>query len=67
MDHFSKDIKRLIEAEIVKRYYFQKGAIVQQLKDDSDLKEALKVLADKTAYEAVLAPVAATNSLTSSK
>lgn len=67
LDHFSKDIKRLIEAEIVKRYYFQKGAIVQQLKDDPDLKEALKVLADKTAYEAVLAPVAATNSLTSSK
>lgn len=66
LDHFSKDIKRLIEDEIVKRYYFQKGAILQQLKDDNDLKEALKILADRIAYEKVLAPVTASR-LTSSK
>lgn len=66
LDHFSKDIKRLIEDEIVKRYYFQKGAILQQLKDDNDLKEALKILADQIAYKKVLAPVTP-NQLTSSK
>ncbi len=66
LDHFSKDIKRLIEDEIIKRNYFQKGAIIQQLKDDSDLKEAIRILADQTAYKKVLAPVV-TNQLTSSK
>ncbi len=66
LDHFSKNIKRLIEDEIVKRYYFQKGAVVQQLKDDPDLEEALKVLADQTAYEKVLTPAVA-NPLTLSK
>ncbi len=66
LDHFSKDIKRLIEDEIIKRNYFQKGAIIQQLKDDSDLKEAIRILADQTAYKKVLAPVI-TNQLTLSK
>ncbi len=66
LDHFSKDIKRLIEDEIIKRNYFQKGAIIQQLKDDSDLKEAIRILANQTAYKKVLAPVI-TNQLTSSK
>lgn len=66
LDHFSKDIKRLIEDEIIKRYYFQKGAVIQQLKDDSDLKEALRILADQTAYKKILT-AAVTNQLTSSK
>lgn len=59
LNHFAKDIKRLIENEIVKRYYFQKGTVLQQLKDDDDLKEALRILADQAAYEKMLAPVAA--------
>ena len=44
LDHFSKDIKSMIAVEIIKRYYFQRGSIIQQLKDDDDLKEAVKIL-----------------------
>lgn len=34
----------MIAVEIIKRYYFQRGSIIQQLKDDDNLKEAVKIL-----------------------
>ena len=59
LDYFSSDIKNMIASEIIKRYYYQRGGIIQQLKDDTDLKEALKVLGDPVKYKEMLsAPVA---------
>lgn len=61
LDHFSKDIKSMIAVEIIKRYYFQRGSIIQQLKDDDDLKEAVKILTEPAKYKEMLsAPVAQT-------
>ena len=54
LDHFAKDIKPLIAEEIVKRYYFEKGAVQETLKDDSDLKKALEVLQNPEEYKMVL-------------
>ena len=54
LDHFSVDIKKMLAVEIIKRYYYQQGAIIQQLKDDSDLKEAMKILNDSVAYKTML-------------
>lgn len=54
LDYFAKDIKSMISYEIVKRYYYQKGGIIEQLKDDDDLKEALKVLNDPEEYKSIL-------------
>lgn len=51
---FAKDIKRMIAVEIVKRYHYQKGGIIEQLKDDDDLKEAVRILTDKDAYHQIL-------------
>lgn len=34
----------MIAVEIIKRYYYQRGSIIQQLKDDKDLKEAVGIL-----------------------
>ena len=59
LDHFSKEIKSLLAIEIIKRYYYQRGSIIQQLKDDPDLEEAMKVLGDPAAYRKMLAPAAA--------
>lgn len=56
LDHFSKEIKSLISEEIVKRYYYQKGALIEQLKDDPDLKEAKSVLCDKERYAKMMKP-----------
>lgn len=59
LDHFSKEIKAMIAVEIIKRYYYQRGSIIQQLKDDDDLKEAVKILGDSPKYKEMLsAPVA---------
>lgn len=54
LDHFSKDIKNMIAIEIIKRYYYQRGSIIQQLKDDNDLNEAIKVLGDSERYKKML-------------
>ena len=59
LDYFANEIKEMIAIEIVKRYYYQRGSIIQQLKNDSDLKEAVKILTDAEAYKKTLsAPVA---------
>lgn len=55
LEYFKDDIKEMIEIEIVKRHYYQKGSIIVQLKDDSDLKEALRVLSNPEEYRSILA------------
>ena len=59
LDYFSKDIKEMIAVEIIKRYYYQRGSIIQQLKDDDDLKEAAKILAAPEKYKEMLSAPAA--------
>lgn len=56
LDYFSKDIKNMISIEILKRYYFQRGSIIQQLKDDDDLQQAIQVLSNSQKYKGILAP-----------
>lgn len=59
LDYFSTDIKKMIATEIIKRYYYQRGNIIQRLKDDDGLKEAMKILNDPVKYKEMLsAPVA---------
>lgn len=59
LDHFAEDIKSMIAQDIIKRYYFQRGGIIQQLKDDNGLNEATKVLGAPEKYKEMLsAPVA---------
>jgi carboxyl-terminal processing protease len=54
LDLFSDEIKELLGIEIVKRYYYQKGAIKYGLKEDSDLDEAKKLLSDMDEYNGLL-------------
>ena len=54
LDHFSKQIRTMIAVEIVKRYYYQRGSIIEQLKDDDDLKEAVKILTAPANYKQML-------------
>ena len=55
-DNSADDIKDLLANEIVSRYYYQRGVIVQSLKSDEGLKEALNVLADPARYRKILQP-----------
>lgn len=59
LDHFSKEIKSMIAQDIIKRYYFQRGGIIQQLKDDDDLDAAMEMLGETEKYKEMLSvPVA---------
>ncbi|MGL4853478.1 MAG: S41 family peptidase [Phocaeicola sp.] len=59
LDYFASSIKGAISEEIIKRYHYQRGAIIQQLKQDPDLDKALEVLKDSASYASILAPAAA--------
>ena len=52
---FKAEISRILESEIVSRYYYQTGQIKASLKHDITLKEAIKTLNDKALYNSILA------------
>ena len=56
LDYFAQDIRSVIEVEIIKRYYYQRGALIQQLKSDPDFEAALNLLTDTAAYRRTLLP-----------
>lgn len=56
-DIFKKDICELLADELVTRYYYQQGGIIQSLKGDSTILRARTLLADEAAYKQILAPV----------
>jgi carboxyl-terminal processing protease len=57
-DRNKERIKEVLASEIMKRYYYQKGDLIQSLRDDKVLEKALEVLNDPALYEKTLsAPV----------
>lgn len=54
LDCFSKQIKTYIAQEIVTRYFYQRGAAMERLKDDEDLEKAISVLKDGKQYSEIL-------------
>lgn len=47
-------LRLILENDIVCRYYFRRGAIRQQLRDDKELKVALEILSSPNRYEQLL-------------
>jgi carboxyl-terminal processing protease len=64
LDLFREEIKKLLEDEIIGRYYYEEGVIKHTLKDDNQVKRAVEVLNDKSLYSSTLNGAA--GSLTSS-
>ena len=54
LDHAAEQIKMLLSAELMKRYYFQRGSIIEQLKGDKDLEAAVAVLTDESRLKEIL-------------
>jgi carboxyl-terminal processing protease len=48
------EIIRLLETEIVGRYYFERGKVEIQLREDNDVKEAIKLFNDKERFKQLL-------------
>ncbi len=51
---FKDEIKNLLKAEIVSRYYFQKGRAESMLTNDLELKKAYSIFADSATYKGIL-------------
>ena len=60
LELFKKNIRQMIEAEIVQRYYYKEGVLMYELKDDAALKKAKEVLKDRDLYNYTLQPKPAT-------
>jgi len=56
LELFKDEITELISIEIAKRYYYQKGEIIETLKKDKTSREAIALLKDKERYKALLSP-----------
>lgn len=51
---YEEQIKELLQNEIISRYYFQKGRILNAFQTDNGVNEAIKVLNDKKRYSDIL-------------
>lgn len=54
LDENKKQILQLLKIEIVGRFYFQKGKIISQNKNDKSIIEAVKILSDSNLYNSIL-------------
>lgn len=54
LENFSEELKDLLRAEIVSRYYFQKGRLQAMLDEDIDVAKAVSVLKDAPGYKKIL-------------
>ena len=55
LDVFRKDLEKVIALDIVVRYYYQRGAVMLNLKSDKLVDEAVSVLNDPDRYKSILA------------
>ncbi|MGL5785518.1 MAG: S41 family peptidase [Bacteroidales bacterium] len=54
LDTFRPEIEEYLSAEIMKRYYYQKGAIEYQLQYDDELKKTTEILSDPEQISEIL-------------
>lgn len=56
LDHFAPAIKEHLREEIIMRYFYKRGAVMEKLKDDKDAAKAQEILNDGSAYQKILRP-----------
>ncbi|HLV41240.1 MAG TPA: S41 family peptidase [Brumimicrobium sp.] len=56
LELFESEIKELLSNEIVSRYYYQEGRVLNSFQDDLPLKKAIEVLNDNKLYKSILKP-----------
>lgn len=54
IDIYESQIRELLQNEIVSRYYFQKGRILNAFNTDEAIEEAIKILKDPIEYKNIL-------------
>lgn len=53
---FKDEISKYLASEIVVRYYYQKGRIINLLSEDKDIDVAKSILKDQARYKSILSP-----------
>ena len=56
LENNKEEIKNFLSNEIVSRYYYQEGRIIDKLKNDKDIDEALRLLQNLEEYYSLLIP-----------
>ncbi len=56
LNNFRKNIEQMINEEIAKRYYFQKGEQMQKLKIDKEVEKTIEVLNDPAQMKEIFTP-----------
>ena len=56
LDRHEEEIKRLLEQDIVSRYYFREGIIEASFDSDPDILKAIEILEDVESYNGILKP-----------
>ena len=54
LDVFRNDLERVIEMEIIIRYYYQRGVVIYNMNSDRFLDEAVNILTDRKRYDSIL-------------
>ena len=54
LQNSKKELKEFLANEIVSRYYYQEGRIIERLQHDKDIKEALRLLDNLEEYQSIL-------------
>lgn len=54
LETFKDEITKLLNTEIIKRYYFQRGEAIYTLKNDKEIAKAIEILKDKSLYTKTL-------------
>lgn len=54
LTQFKDEIRKVLENEIASRYYFEKGRIEQAFQYDVEMREGLKVIADRIVLSSIL-------------
>lgn len=54
LDKFKKEVKSLLENEIVSRYYYQTGRTEHTLSQDECIEKAIETVKNKTSYNTIL-------------
>lgn len=57
LELFKSLIKKMIESEIVQRYYYKKGVLLHQLSGDKVFEKAVEVLKNPEVYNYILMPL----------
>ncbi|WP_411274552.1 S41 family peptidase [Daejeonella sp.] len=54
LTQFKDEIRKVLEAEIVARYFFEKGRLEQGFKYDADIAESLKIISNRSVLASIL-------------